>query len=450
VARDQYVVRARLQPLHLVLVLYERVGAMENIRSGSTFRFVDLFAGIGGFHLALEALGGRCVLASEIDAACQEVYRGRFPETPLVGDIRGLSQSPHGIPDHDVLAAGFPCQPFSKSGFQLGLRDKIRGTLFFEIMEIVRARHPRFVLLENVRNIAGPRHVETWQTVVLALREEGYVVSSAPMVVSPHELPRDRGGAPQVRDRVFIVGEYAPALAADEVGPLIEAIPVPGWDRHTWRIDDYLDSDSAIPLVERYQLRSDEEIWLEAWNDFIRRMPREQLPGFPIWVDAFKLRPSIHSSLPLWKADFNRKNSALYREHQRWIDRWSRYWRVPTFPASRRKFEWQARGWHPDVWRLVIHFRPSGIRVKPPTYLPALVAITQTSIIGSRRRRITPREAARLQGFPDDFQLHPSDSVAYRQLGNAVNVGVARFVARAMLESGATRAVRQERLRLVS
>src|SRR5439155_3870168 len=99
------------------------------------------------------------------------------------------------------------------------------------------------------------------------------------------------------------------------------------------------------------------------------------------------------------------------------------------FPPSRRKFEWQARGYERDLWRLLLHLRPSGIRVRPPTYLPALVAITQTSIIGCRRRRITPREGARLQGFPDSFDLHPNDSVAYRQLGNAVNVGVVKFVA---------------------
>ena len=94
--------------------------------------------------------------------------------------------------------------------------------------------------------------------------------------------------------------------------------------------------------------------------------------------------------------------------------------------------------------------RPSGIRVKPPTYLPALVAITQTSIIAERRRRITPREAARLQGFPDNFELHPSAAVAYRQLGNAVNVGVARLVAETLIDKGVRRQITQQPLRLVS
>lgn len=421
-----------------------------NVRSQGGFRFVDLFAGIGGFHLALEGLGGTCVLASEIDADCQMVYRARFPDVRLVGDIRDLTRSERDIPEHDVLAAGFPCQPFSKSGFQLGLRDRTRGTLFFEIMEVIRARHPKYVILENVRNIAGPRHRDTWQAVVMSLREEGYAVADEPLVLSPHLLPPEMGGAPQVRDRVFILAEWVGGPAKAGLPRLMNLESIRSWSPRRWRIEDYLDDDLGIDEIQRYHLKPEERRWLEAWNDFLQRLPREQLPSFPVWVDAFRLRPEVGRGIPEWKADFNRKNAGLYREHKTWIDSWIKYWRVRRFPASRQKLEWQARGWEPDIWKMVVHLRPSGVRVKPANYLPALVAITQTSVIGSRRRRITPREAARLQSFPDDFDLHPVDAVAYRQLGNAVNVGVARFAAQQLMAGLVTSREWQQELGLVS
>jgi DNA (cytosine-5)-methyltransferase 1 len=180
----------------------------------------------------------------------------------------------------------------------------------------------------------------------------------------------------------------------------------------------------------------------------VQAIPSDWLPGFPIWFDAFVEDPDIPIDTPGWKADFLRKNSEFYVAHRKVIDRWAkRRWgplmqRVEDFPPSRRKFEWQARSWQPtradrDLWGLVMHLRPSGIRVKPPTYLPALVAITQTSVIGSRRRRITPAEAARLQSM-DPMHLgrgEVDDATAYKQLGNAVNVGVVRFVTASLIEA---------------
>jgi len=429
-------------------------------------RFVDLFAGIGGFHQALTHpdIGGECVLAVEIDPACQAVYRANWPETPLVGDIRTLTQRPDGsdassaeigraVPDHDVLCAGFPCQPFSKSGFQQGVRDKTRGTLFFDIMEIVRAKQPRFVLLENVRNLAGPRHADTLATIVNALRQAGYRVADQPIVFSPHLLPPELGGAPQVRERVFIAAERLDDIGhPDElIGEvLVENRPLPGWNPSSWRVETILDPDEHIRDLERYRLRPEEVGWIEAWQAFVQEIPSDWLPGFPIWADNFVLEPSIPTGTPGWKADFLRKNAAFYAEHRKVIDRWRRKkWgplkqRLDDFPPSRRKFEWQARTWQPsqadrDLWDLVMHLRPSGIRVKPPTYLPALVAITQTSIIGSRRRRITPAEAARLQSMDPQIigRGEVDDATAYRQLGNAVNVGVIRYVMQTLLDASA-------------
>lgn len=432
--------------------------------SVSKFKFVDLFAGVGGFHHALSApdFGGKCVMAVEFDDACQTVYRSTWPEMgdSLRGDIRSLTQNEDGtdrdleelaalVPDHDVLCAGFPCQPFSKSGAQLGVLDSTRGTLFFDIAKIIEAKKPRFLVLENVRNLAGPRHATTWATIIETLRSLGYRVSDQPVVFSPHLLPPSLNGRPQSRDRVFILATLVGDGESLEQEPLIQRSPVGNWDPNSWNVEDFLLDDSDISNVKDYALRAEEVAWLEAWQAFVQGIPTDDLPGFPIWVDAFVARPVIPPGTPDWKADFLRKNSEFYRKHRTFIRSWLRRswitgsaYRVADFPASRRKFEWQARAAQPkradrDLWQLTIHLRPSGIRVKPATYLPALVAITQTSIIGSRRRRITPVEAGRMQGFPDNVFVDAGvdDSTAYKQAGNAVNVGAVQHVARALFSS---------------
>jgi DNA (cytosine-5)-methyltransferase 1 len=422
--------------------------------STGDFRFIDLFAGIGGFHMAMEQLGGRCVFASEIDPDARGVYEKNFA-MEVAGDIRPLTEDaevPASIPAHDVLCAGFPCQPFSKSGYQRGINET-RGTLFFNILKILEAHRPKFVILENVRNLAGPRQRDTWETIIRNLRLLGYRVADEPAVFSPHLLPPSLEGRPQVRERVFILAELAGAGVDLHCDVLVQPSPVAGWDPDQWRIEDHLDDEQSIEGFPRYTLRRDEVRWIDAWNDFVQTLDVDQLPGFPIWADAFVVHPEIEPTTPGWKKTFLVTNRELYLEHRRVIDRWLRRHDVASFPPSRRKLEWQARKWQPaaqdrDLWNLVMHMRPSGIRVKPPTYLPALVAITQTSIIGSRRRRITPREAARLQGLPDDFTLHPDDAAAYKQLGNAVNVGAVKHVARALfgapIEGGASSCAPQQ------
>ncbi len=408
-------------------------------------------------------------MACEFDPECRQVYSAAFPDLPakkFVSNIRELTRttiedenSPRSakdidalVPDHDVLCGGFPCQPFSKSGAQRGVRDTTRGTLFFDIMEIARAKRPKYMILENVRNIAGPRHTETWRTVIESIREAGYSVAEEPLVLSPHLIPRAHGGAPQVRDRVFILCErgakarrrnQSPLLRRDEFAEM--------WSPDSWRIADYIDADDSIANVERYRLGPKELAWLEAWEQFVRRIDSDVLPGFPIWVDAFRLKPVIPKATPDWERTFLQKNSEFYRANKRVLDQWLKQkWGsdglcVVDFPASRRKFEWQARKQHPTrtgrtIRDLVCQMRPSGIRVKPATYLPALVAITQTSILGPglrgvrEFRTLTPAEAARLQGIPSEAfaRAGVSDRAAYKQLGNAVNVGVAMLAMRAL------------------
>src|ERR1700722_8337153 len=185
-----------------------------------SFTFVDLFAGIGGFHAALTAAGGNCVYAVEIDKAAARVYERNWGLDPL-GDIAlDAGEGRLRVPNHDVLCAGFPCQPFSKSGAQQGM-EETRGKLYWNILRIIQEKKPSVVILENVRNLAGPRHRHEWQVIVETLRGEGYRVSETPAIFSPHLLPPDRGGRPQVRERVFITATRVPKNRKFdlEVGP---------------------------------------------------------------------------------------------------------------------------------------------------------------------------------------------------------------------------------------
>lgn len=409
-----------------------------------SFTFVDLFAGIGGFHAALTAMGGKCVYAVEIDAAAAEVYESNWGINPL-GDItEDANDDTVVVPRHDVLCAGFPCQPFSKSGAQRGM-DETRGTLYWNILKIIEARRPAIVLLENVRNIAGPRHRQEWIVIVETLRSQGYRVSDTPAVFSPHLLPPDRGGRPQVRERVFIAATRLPkgkGLSL-EAEPVVTNRPVAGWDPQTWDLEEDLPLDPNHE-VEGCDLSDAERLWIDAWDEFVRLMRQERrgrpLPGFPIWADHWVTNDVLATEdlrgIPKWKVDILVKNADFYSAHQETLDDWADRWGVFTeaFPPSRRKLEWQAQ-MTPRLWDAVMHFRPSGIRAKRPTYLPALVAITQTSIIGGRGRRLSPREAARLQGLPEwfDFGDQPASST-YRQLGNGVSIGAVWHVLKSLAE----------------
>jgi DNA (cytosine-5)-methyltransferase 1 len=404
------------------------------------FTFVDLFAGIGGFHAAMTALGGNCVYASEIDPLAAKVYEANWGLKPA-GDITlDASDTTMLVPDHDVLLAGFPCQPFSKSGKQRGM-EEARGTLFWNIAKILEVRRPKLVILENVRNIAGPRHRHEWEVIIATLRSLGYSVSQDPLVMSPHLVPATHGGRPQVRERVFIVGTLIPAGHADaDHDPELPDLAglKRGWNPQDWNLLTDLPLENLSEATTDTALSDKEKRWISAWDDFVRRLRSQSIhiPSFPIWVDSWGGATSdgLAESTPDWKKNFIRKNTEFFEGNKTVLNSWLHDWgHLSDFPRTRRKFEWQAQD-APDLWSTVMHFRPSGIRAKKATYVPALVAITQTSIIGPLRRRLTVRECARLQGFPDWFDFgKQSISSSYKQLGNAVNVGVVYGIVKALV-----------------
>lgn len=434
------------------------------------FSFSDLFSGVGGFHAALHAAGGRWVFASEIDGDASRVYdynwlrplREAGAELPkqverfaVSGDIVALTEPVVRLPQADVLAAGFPCQPFSKSGKQLGM-EETRGTLFWNIVQVLKDEtvRPSVLLLENVRNLAGPRHRDTtFTTIVRTLRQLGYRTASEPAVFSPHLLPPELGGRPQGRERVFILAHYVGRAVAESESSFDDPIVTPRLQIGTWKTTDW-DLETHLPIeaiVGRgYDLESSERKWIETWDRLLTEVaarldPGERLPGFPIWADDFRAveeaRDIIRAAegrgepYPQWKREFMLKNAAFYERHAPVLDRYTM--ELDGFPASRRKFEWQA-GEHLPLDETILQFRPSGIRCKRRDYTPALVALTQTTILGTRRR-LSPREAARLQGFPEWFEFVQSDetwsdtvpqkdAASYKQMGNGVNVGAAFFV----------------------
>ncbi len=395
--------------------------AVEKVKDN--FRFIDLFCGIGGFHQALASLGGTCVFASDIDEECRKVYLNNYGLEPA-GDITKVDEKT--IPAHDVLCAGFPCQAFSKAGKRLGIDDP-RGTLFYDIVRIAQHHQPKYMLLENVRNLAGHDDGNTWRVIRNSLRKIGYNVPEQPIIFSPHYL-----GIPQHRERVFIlcvrkdIGE-SPDFSFDKenVKPC-----------NAYSILEGNDNPSKF---DSYKLPAEHVELIDLWNEFIQNI-KKPLPGFPVWTEWLReLKPTDMASIngfPKWKQVFVSKNNKLYIDNKPFIDKWLKKAREhPLFNGAKAKLEWQAGDpEQPDLWNTIMQLRPSGVRAKRPTYYPALVAITQTSIVGKEKRYLTPRECANMQGFPQSMKLHDKAPLAYKQLGNSVNVDVVRMFAKLLLK----------------
>lgn len=441
-------------------------------------RFIDLFAGLGGFHLALQRLGHECVFASELKDDLRRLYEINFGGKVIHGDI--LSFKPKDIPAHDILCAGFPCQPFSQAGKREGFKDKKeRGNFFFNICKIIEYHRPKYVLLENVSNLSGHDNGDTMRVILRELRGLEYDVPD-PEILSPHQF-----GIPQHRRRVYIV-------AVDKRKGGIGDFKYPKTLKKKTHIKTVLDESST----QYMHLRAETRHQLEVWQEFLDLTMKHEgsIPRFPIWAMEFGADYPIHKApakmspeeligrhgklgrlipegnledclaclpkyaqgdkmevFPKWKIKYIEENRAFYARNHQWLDVWLR--KVQRFENSHLKLEWNCG---PNASTTmddkIIQFRASGIRVKLPNFAPALNLVgTQVPICPwinlppeslsegepNRGRYMTIREAAALQCMQDlqfgndDFKL--TQSRVYEALGNAVNVEVVYRIAKNLI-----------------
>jgi DNA (cytosine-5)-methyltransferase 1 len=382
----------------------------------TNLKYIDLFCGIGGFHLAMSSFGHQCILACDIDKDCMKVYEDNFDMKPF-NDITSIDEKK--LEDFDVLCGGFPCQAFSHSGKQKGFEDT-RGTLFYDICRILEAKQPKYFILENVKNLKTHNKGNTWATIYQSLTDLGYETYQKPIILSPHHI-----GVPQNRERVFIVG------VRKDLGCLS---PFPVFEQKSCDAKSILQEDDEIStqVMEHVRMKSTDIEVINIWNEVVQHFAESQgkLPGFPLWTDDWDSIYDIEE-LPEWKQNFIKKNRDFYNCHKYFLESWLTMAREnAAFTGAKRKLEWQAGALNTDssIWNCIFQCRPSGIRVKTANYFPALVAMAQIPVVGELKRKLTPRETARLQSFPDTFRIHQSMSKAYKQFGNSVNVDVVREI----------------------
>lgn len=425
------------------------------MKKNKEFKFVDLFCGIGGFHQAMKQLGGKCVYACDINAACREVYKNNFcteNEFDIGSDIKKAVEE-NCIPQFDVLCGGFPCQTFSKAGKRHGFKiiedeqgnvTDDRGQLFYRIIDILKQHEEcKFVILENVRNLADNK--ENWQIVCDELKELGFVITEDPIIESPHHF-----GVPQIRDRVYILGVKKQYIDGRRNMP-------DGYiTRDVLSIDKYLENcpDNCIDFIidenvdEKYFLNNELTELLDIWEEF-----KDNVVGIatPFWIhkagigidsrDEYFSDPEIgYEDMPQWKKSLVLKSRRMYENNREFIDEWISKYHMQDRSLLHQKFEWNVGKDCQSIKDGIIQIRQSGVRVKRPNYFPSLVAMSNTPIIWDnaheRYRYITPKEAAKLQSFDENYKFSETDSVTYRQLGNSVNVKLIRIFASELFRLG--------------
>jgi DNA (cytosine-5)-methyltransferase 1 len=344
---------------------------VEVLENRPSFRFIDLFAGIGGTRIPFQELGGKCVFTSEWDKFSQKTYAVNFGDIPD-GDITKIPSSE--IPDHDLLLAGFPCQAFSQAGLRQGFKDT-RGTMFFEIQRILTHHRPKAFLLENVKQLRGHDKGKTLETILGILRGQHDTGISKNLILSKEAresletklnywvdfkiLAAKDFGVPQNRQRIYMIGFDKNAFPEGTDFEKLFVWPVPTGQKTN--LGKILERSSS--LDDRYTISN------KLWAGHKRRKREHHEKGNGFGYSLFNKSSTYANTL-----------SARY-------------------------------------------------------YKDGSEILIDQSEIGKNPRKLTPRECARLQGFPEDYIVDAvSDAQAYRQFGNSVCVPVIRQIAKAMVD----------------
>lgn len=327
--------------------IYLMIAQKNKKHRNTKFTFIDLFAGIGGMRLAYESVGGECVYSNEWNKFCQQTYMANFGEYPD-GDITRVNAED--IPEHDILVAGFPCQPFSIAGVSkkqslgraTGFEDKTQGTLFFDVCRILKAKRPKAFMLENVKNLCSHDKGRTFKVILESLHELNYDVF--------YQVLDGQSFVPQHRERIIIVG-FDKERFGENIDFSFDIVPVDPKPM----IRDILEPE----VNDKYTLS--DKLWLYLQNYAAKHKAAGNGFGYGI---------------------------------------------APLDGVSRT---------------LSARYYKDGSEV----------LIEQN---GKNPRKLTPRECARLQGFPDSFVIPVSDTQAYRQFGNSVVVPLMECVAKLVVE----------------
>lgn len=384
-------------------------------------KFIDLYAGIGGFRYALEELGNECVFSAEVNKYSIETYKQNFGDNAFfdMDSIKNMSDKEinEAIPDHDILVGGFPCQSFSIAGKKLGFKtEDTRGTQFFNILRILEVKKPSKIILENVKHLIKHDNGNTFKIIKSSLKKLGYNLPEDDIILSPKDL-----GINQSRERIFIVGDKENE---------IKKIKKPNISLKKFR----------LRKVERTNLSTFELNFIKAWEEFIKGVKRENNNGIPvIWIDEMLSDDPI-VNLPGWKIRYIERMREFYKINKKFIDSWVKKHNVTQWGNKKyRKLEWSSGDSDSDLRNgkhLII--RPSGLRVRNKDYFPTLVASIETPIVFDKNinefRFLTTREVADLQSFPSKMQINKNEKEAYKQFGNAVNVDVVKWLVKEIFE----------------